>query len=98
MGHPRSGVKKPRCAARASGDLIPGFICLSIVNLGNVGSNLNTILETKWSVGKTPIMSSSLILDTNGSRHYTNGAHWIADGSVICASRHTVTKGFLIIG
>ena len=26
MGHPESGVTKPRCAARALGDLIPGFI------------------------------------------------------------------------
>lgn len=25
MGHPRSGVTKPQCAARALGDLIPGF-------------------------------------------------------------------------
>ena len=49
--------------------------------MGNVGSNLNTILETKWSTGKTPIVSSNLTLVTTLGKLYTEvptrtGATW----------------------
>ena len=51
---------------------VANYTCiLSIVNLGNVESNPNTILETKWSMGKTPIVSSNLTLVTTLGKLYT---------------------------
>lgn len=49
MGYPRSGTNKPRCAARALGDLIPGLYGVSLAE-ERVATDHNTGVQVLYPV------------------------------------------------